>query len=238
MPFLTANWEQLILVNYSIDPELLKPFIPKGTQLDMHNKICYISLVGFMFTNTNVLGLKIPFHINFEEVNLRFYVKYKDQNTWKRGVVFIKEIVPKPAITLIANTLYHEHYQTQPMHHKWHDTKTSKFVEYQWKINNKTQSIKVETEKNTSEIIENSASQFITEHYFGYTKHKNKTFEYEIEHPKWQQYNVKNTTIHVDFSLNYGSAFNILNHQKPISTILAKGSKIIVKNKILISKKI
>lgn len=236
MNFLKANWEQLILVNYSINPSLLKSYIPKGTELDLFNNTCYVSLVGFMFTNTKVLGLKIPFHINFEEVNLRFYVKHKDQGTWKRGVVFIKEIVSKPVITFIANKIYHEHYQTLPMNHQWNETENSKHVEYQWKIDGKTQYMKVETEKNSSEIIKNSEAEFITEHYFGYTKYKNKTFEYEIEHLKWMQFNVKKAGIEVDFNLNYGNSFEILNHQKPTSVILAEGSKIIVKNKNLITK--
>ena len=97
--FLKAEWRNLIMVNYCIDADILKPYIPYKTELDLWNNKCYISLVGFMFLNTKVKGLKIPFHTNFEEVNLRFYVKYKEDNIWKRGVVFIKEIVPKPALT-------------------------------------------------------------------------------------------------------------------------------------------
>ena len=97
--FLKAEWKKLIMVNYCIDQELLRDYIPKGTELDLWNGNCYLSLVGFMFINTRVLGLKIPKHTHFEEVNLRFYVKYKDGKTWKRGVVFIKELVPKKAIT-------------------------------------------------------------------------------------------------------------------------------------------
>ena len=93
--FLTAEWRKLILANYAIDPEILAPFAPKGTELDFFNGTCYVSLVGFMFLNTKILGLSIPFHKNFEEFNLRFYVKRKTTEGWQRGVVFIKEIVPK-----------------------------------------------------------------------------------------------------------------------------------------------
>ena len=45
--------------------------------------MCYVSLVGFMFKNTRLLNIPIPFHTDFEEVNLRFYVKHFDGNEWK-----------------------------------------------------------------------------------------------------------------------------------------------------------
>ena len=93
MSFLNAEWRKLILANYEIDPNILKKYIPAHTELDIWNGRCYVSLVGFMFVNTKMLGMKIPFHINFEEVNLRFYVKHKSKGEYKRGVVFIKEII-------------------------------------------------------------------------------------------------------------------------------------------------
>ena len=227
MTFLSAYWENLILINYEVDPNILKPFIPKGTQLDSFNGKYYVSIVGFMFKDTKVLGLKLPYHINFEEVNLRFYVKHND----KRGVVFIKEIVPKSLITLVANSIYHEHYQTHKMKHSWSENDNHKEFQYQWKLNQQWQSISVKTEKQTSNIKDNSEEQFITEHYFGYTKHKNKTFEYEVTHPTWKQLKVIDFDININFEANYGEHFKILQTLKPTSVILAKGSKITVKNK-------
>lgn len=227
MTFLSAYWENLILINYEVDPNILKPYIPKGTQLDSFNGKYYVSIVGFMFKDTKVLGLKLPYHINFEEVNLRFYVKHND----KRGVVFIKEIVPKSLITLVANSIYHEHYQTNKMKHSWSENDNHKEFQYQWKLNQQWQSISVKTEKQTSNIKDNSEEQFITEHYFGYTKHKNKTFEYEVTHPTWKQLKVIDFDININFEANYGEHFKILQTLKPTSVILAKGSKITVKNK-------
>src|SRR6187399_3219316 len=117
--FLKAEWRKLIMANYVVDPGLLKDYLPGRTELDLFSGNCYISLVGFLFKNTKIKGIKIPFHTNFEEVNLRFYVRHKDNGTWKRGVVFIKEIVPKPALTFVANTIYKENYVTMPMKHTW-----------------------------------------------------------------------------------------------------------------------
>lgn len=225
MTFLTANWDNLIMINYTINPEILKPYVPNGTQLDLFNGKCYISLVGFMFNNTKVLGVKCPFHINFEEVNLRFYVKHND----KRGVVFIKEIVPKPLITFIANTIYHEHYQTCEMSHI-NDTQKNSFS-YRWKMHNDWQSITVQTSNDETTLEPNSEAEFIAEHYFGYTKHDNRTFEYEVKHPKWMQKTVNDFNLNVDFEKNYGKVFKVLNNLSPTSVFLAIGSKISVGKK-------
>lgn len=235
MSFLTANWNNLVLINYAIDPDILNPYIPKRTELDFYQGICYVSLVGFLFSNTKLLGLPIPFHRNFEEVNLRFYVKRKEGFKWKRGVVFIKELVPKPALTLVANTVYKEHYQTVPMKHEIKETNASFSFNYSWKMKNKWQYIDVETVKELTPILPQTEEDFICEHYFGYTKYKDQTFEYEVKHPKWQQLNVLNNNIEVDFKLNYGNDFELLNHQKPRSVILARGSKIAVENKFIIN---
>lgn len=232
MDFLKAEWKNLALFNYEVEPEVLEKYIPAGTEIDIWNNKCYVSLVGFLFKETKVLGLKVPFHINFEEVNLRFYVKRFENGEWKRGVVFIKEIVPKKAITFIANTLYQEHYETRKMRHQITEMENNKTFNYQWKVDEKWNTIKLETEKELKAIEVDSEAEFITEHYFGYTKIDDfKTFEYEVTHPRWQQYEVLNYEVDIDFGKNYGTDFEFLQKQKPTSIFLAKGSKIGVKNK-------
>ena len=232
MSFLNAQWKNLAIINFEIEAEILEKYLPAGTELDIWNGKCYVSLVGFMFKETKVLGFKIPFHINFEEVNLRFYVKRFEHGEWKRGVVFIKEIVPKKAITFIANTLYQEHYETRKMRHKIIENENSLTFIYQWKTDKKWNTIQVETEKEFKEIEIDSEAEFITEHYFGYTKcDDHTTFEYEVKHPRWQQLEVKNCMLKVDFEKNYGTDFTVLQNLKPFSVFLAKGSDIKVENK-------
>jgi uncharacterized protein YqjF (DUF2071 family) len=121
------------MANYAVEKKILQPYLPSKTEIDLWNDRCYVSLVGFLFLNTKIKGIKIPFHVNFEEVNLRFYVTYKNGNEWRRGVVFIKEIVPKPALTFIANTIYKESYETMPMDHSWKLENNSLNIEYRWK---------------------------------------------------------------------------------------------------------
>lgn len=232
MNFLKAEWKNLALINYEIDAEILEKYLPAGTEIDIWDNKCYVSLVGFMFKNTRVLGLKVPFHIDFEEVNLRFYVKRFENGEWKRGVVFIKEIVPKKSITFIANTLYQEHYETQKMRHEIIENQNTNTFIYQWKNDKEWNTIEIETKKDLSKIEIDSEAEFITEHYFGYTKiDEETTFEYEVTHPRWEQFEVVNHRIDIDFEKNYGSDFGFLQTQKPTSIFLAQGSKITVKNK-------
>ena len=232
MSFLKAEWRNLAIANYCIDKNYLTEFVPVGTELDLWNEKCYISLVGFMFKNTKILGIKIPFHVDFEEVNLRFYVKSFENGEWKRGVVFIKEIVPKRAITFVANTIYNENYETMPMSHNWSENEDSRIVEYKWTKSGIENKFQITASNESFEIISGSETEFITEHYWGYSKANNeKSNEYEVTHPKWSAYKVKDYKIDVDFGTVYGEKFSFLNSLKPDSVMLAEGSEITVESK-------
>ncbi|GAB4123171.1 MAG: DUF2071 domain-containing protein [Raineya sp.] len=238
MSFLKAEWRKLAIANYEVEQSLLLPYLPAHTELDCWEGTCYVSLVGFMFLNTKLKGLKIPFHTNFEEVNLRFYVKYKDKinQKWKRGVVFIKEIVPKPALTWVANTIYKEHYQTMPMKHCWNENDREKKVSYQWKCKGKWQRLEVVAEKALYPIIKNSEAEFITEHYWGYSRlNDSKTVEYQVTHPHWEQYQVKKFDIKVDFAWVYGTTLGSLNQTQPKSVMLIEGSDVSVESKKILT---
>ena len=164
MNFLKAEWRKLAIINYDINPEILLKYLPEGTELDFYQDKCYVSLVGFMFLNTKLLGLPIPFHRNFEEVNLRFYVKKKENGIWKRGVVFIKEIVPKPALSFVANSVYKENYTTMPMKNKMHEKDNELLIQYSWK--DKTwHSIEITAENQLLKMEADSEFEFITELY-------------------------------------------------------------------------
>ncbi|MDG1334238.1 MAG: DUF2071 domain-containing protein [Crocinitomicaceae bacterium] len=232
MSFLRAEWRKLAIANYVVDESVLNKYLPAGTELDLWNGKCYVSLVGFMFVNTKLLGVKIPFHSNFEEVNLRFYVKRFDKDEWKRGVVFVKEIVPKPALTFVANTVYKENYETMSMEHSWSEENDLRTIEYKWKKSGKWNSIKVQASLDSFEMEANSETEFITEHYWGYAKVNDiKTNEYEVTHPKWEAYEVKNYEIDIDFGAVYGNEFSFLNKEEPASVMLAEGSEITVEGK-------
>jgi uncharacterized protein len=224
--FLTAKWLDLVMVNYRVEPNLLREFVPAGTELDFFDGECYASLVAFKFYDTRVLNLKIPFHINFLEVNLRFYVKRESGGETKRGVVFIKEIVPRFAIAFIARAFYGEPYETWKMRL---DEIDDEKLAYSWSKGEKTNRVSVEKGASSGVPAENSHGEFIIEHYWGYTKRgANRTDEYKVEHPKWNLFEAKNAEIAVDFGFTYGERFAFLTKQKPQSILLAEGSEIAV----------
>ena len=219
------------MANYVIDPQLLSDFLPSGTEIDFHEGRTFVSLVGFLFCNTRVRGIKIPYHVNFQEVNLRFYVKYLENQKWKRGTVFISEIVPRSAITLVANSIYHENYRTLPMKDfLFHDEHIR--TGYQWKFMNHWNKIEVIAGNIAGPMIAGSEQAFIAEHYWGYAKYSAEvTYEYQVMHEPWLLYPVESYTIECDFKNLYDNKFEGLQLQEPSSVFLAKGSAIEVYRK-------
>lgn len=236
--FLTAEWKNLLMANYTIDPKILQPYLPGKTELDTFNGEHYVSLVGFLFANTRVKGMSFPLHRNFEEVNLRFYVRYKDGIEWKRGVVFVKEIVPRRMITFIANTVYGEKYATLPMRHRWHTDDEGFHVEYEWKVRNEWNYLKAVANPQALPLQSGSEEEFITEHYWGYTKVNDRcTGEYGVQHPQWRIHTVTNFGVRCNTAVLYGKAFEEVLAQQPRSVFLAEGSAIQVlegKKKIIV----
>src|SRR5579883_1706745 len=184
--FLTAEWRHLAMLNYVVDSTLLKPFVPPGTELDFFCGQTFVSVVGFRFLNTRVLGWGFPFHRDFEEVNLRFYVRRHTAEGWRRGVVFIKEIVPRRAIAFIARTFYDEPYVAFPMRHMIDLSPRAISVEYSWRRRSGWESVRTKAQGAPQKIAEGSHEEFITEHYWSYTKTGASCREYQVEHPRWQ----------------------------------------------------
>lgn len=229
-PFLTAEWRRLLLFNYAISPEIVEPYLPAGLEIDWWNDTCYLSLVGFRFVNTKMLGMAIPGHRHFPEINLRFYVRYQDPELGlKRGVVFIRELVPKPAITWVANTLYRERYQTVPMQYHWKESPAQLGVGYSWRKKGMRHEFSAIAPASPDDLVSGSEAEFITEHFWGYARwDAQRSMEYQVEHPRWQTYAVQSFECKVDFGLAYGPEFAFLNDLAPRSVFLAEGSAITV----------
>ena len=188
-----------------------------------------------MFADTKLLGVKIPFHINFEEVNLRFYIRYNEMGVWKRGTVFIKEIVPRRAISFIANNLYNEKYNTMPMKHFLHRSDEETELGYHWKFNNKWNRIEATISNQAAPMMAGSEEEFIAEHYWGYSKYAEQiTYEYEVKHPAWNVYPVKRYVIDCDFAALYGKEFAELQHMTPNSVFVAEGSQVSILRKSIL----
>jgi len=227
-PFLTANWRYLVMLNYVVDPRLITPFVPAGTEIDFDNGETFLSVVGFLFLDTRLLGLPVPLHRDFEEVNLRFYVRRKSAGTWRRGVVFIRELVPRRAIALMARALYGENYIAVPMKHEIEHVEANLKVEYSWRRGRKWESLKMIATGEAQSIPVGSHADFITEHYWGYTALREGCSEYRVEHPRWKIWNATSFEFNADIEAVYGKQFAETLNRPPRSAFIADGSPITV----------
>ena len=233
-PFLTANWRYLAMLNYTVDPRLLAPLVPPGTEIDFENGETFLSVVGFLFLDTRLLGLPNPLHRDFEEVNLRFYVKRKSADTWRRGVVFIRELVPRHAIALIARACYGENYLAVPMTHEIEHVDSDVKVEFSWRRGRKCESLKMSASGQPQSIPAGSHAEFISEHYWGYTSLRSGCGEYRVEHPRWKIWNASEFGFTADVSTLYGEQFTETLNQPPRSAFIAYGSPITVHRRELL----
>jgi hypothetical protein len=224
-PFLTAEWRHLAMLNYLVEPAVLAPFVPTGTELDAWQGRTFASVVGFLFLDTRVLGVAVPGHRDFAEVNLRFYVRRQAADGVRRGVVFIKEIVPRWAIAATARLLYGEKYVALPMRHEV----TESQVTYLWRHRGVWSRLQVSPRGEPAAARPGSEEEFITEHYWGYSRLRGGgTVEYRVEHPRWRVWNAEAASLECDVAALYGPQFAAALAAGPSSAFLADGSPVTV----------
>lgn len=231
--FLTASWRWLAMLNYEVDPALLRPHVPAGTELDSWEGVTYASMVGFLFLDTRVRGVAVPLHRDFEEVNLRFYVRRKGPEGWRRGVVFVRELVPRRAIAFVANTVYGERYTALPMRHR-RDRGTGAedaplSVAYEWRHRGRWSSLRVRTEGAPYLPAGDSEASFIAEHYWGYANGRGPTVEYAVEHPAWRVWRAAEAALDADVAALYGPEWVGSLAGAPRSAFVAEGSAVTVR---------
>jgi uncharacterized protein len=230
--FLTAAWRYLAMLNFRIDPAALAPYVPAGTELDTWNGETLVSVVGFRFLDTRILGVPIPFHRDFDEVNLRCYVRRQVDGTVRRGVTFIREIVPRRAIALVARVAYNEPYIRCPMRSRAPAAPAVDepgVVEYAWRLGSRWHTVGLQTTGRAATVDAGSKEEFITEHFWGYTPQRDgTTIEYEVRHPSWRVWQVSGASLDCDVASVYGAAFVEALSARPCSAFLAEGSEVTV----------
>jgi uncharacterized protein YqjF (DUF2071 family) len=225
--FLTAEWRHLAMLNYQVDPVLLAKFKPGGTEIDCWNGRAFVSLVGFRFLKTKVCGISIPFHSNFDEVNLRFYVRRLVGGEIRRGVVFVKEIVPSWAIAAVARSVYNESYEALPMTHQVRPTGSGLSAEYGWRSNIGWNRISFSAAGDPTLPKDGSEEEFITEHFWGYSALADgATVEYRVAHPSWRVWSECNARFEGDGTDLYGPELASALVGPPSSAFLAEGSAV------------
>jgi uncharacterized protein YqjF (DUF2071 family) len=230
--FLTAEWRNLVMLNYAVEPSVLRQFVPAGTELDTWQGVTFVSLVGFLFANTRVLGLPVPWHRTFEEVNLRFYVRREADGEVRRAVTFIRELVPRAAIAWTARLAYNEPYRAVPMRHHFGAARLNgapAIVQYEWKDAGKWTSLTAEPIGDGKAAAVGSQEAFITEHYWGYTRQRDgSTVEYRVDHPAWRVCSVPEPRLEGDLAATYGVTMSRILSDPPTSAFLAEGSPVTV----------
>jgi len=225
--FLTATWRALVMASWPVDPDALAPLLPAGTQLDRFGGLALASLVGFRFLDTRVLGVRVPFHADFDEVNLRVYVRRDAGCETRRGVVFVREIVPRRAIAWIANACYGERYVALPMRHA---VELPGAVRYEWRHRGRWNRLAARVDGEPRLPDPGSEEEFITEHYWGYAAQRDgTTVEYRVDHPRWRVWQGRDATIDVDVEALYGAAFARSLRGPPTSLLVADGSEVVVR---------
>ncbi len=230
--FLTAEWRHLVMLNYEIEPSILAPRRPAGCELDSWAGRTFVSVVGFQFLHTRVLGVPIPLHRSFEEVNLRFYVRRRVEGSWRRGVVFVKEIVPRRAIAWIARRVYGENYVAMPMRHSVETASAgATAVAYQWRRRGAWEGLSAGFSGLPELPAEETEESFITEHYWGYSRQRDhSTVEYRVEHPRWRVWRADRASLDCDVGALYGPEFRDPLSGSPSTAFVAEGSAVVVRN--------
>jgi uncharacterized protein YqjF (DUF2071 family) len=230
--FLTAEWRHLAVLNYQVDPAVLRERLPRGIELEDHAGRHFVSVVGFLFLHTKLRGIPIPFHRDFEEVNLRFYVRREEQGELRRGVVFVKELVPRRAIAWVARMLYNENYVALPMRHRIAPVEQARppaAVSYGWRADGRWNELSLEPELEPADAAPGSEERFITEHYWGYARQPDGgAVEYRVEHPLWNVWRARRASLDADVERLYGAAFAPFLRGPPASAFLADGSAVAV----------
>ncbi|HZY98853.1 MAG TPA: DUF2071 domain-containing protein [Candidatus Baltobacteraceae bacterium] len=231
--FLAARWHYLAMLNYAVDPALLATRVPPGTELDVFGGRAYLSVVGFRFLRTRVLGLAIPLHQDFDEINLRFYVRRRAEDGWRRGVAFVRELVPKPAIAAVARLGFCEPYTAVRMSHDVRDdgegVERRVSVAYGWRDKMGECAIALRTHGDPALPAAGSAEQFIAEHYWGYgIDRKRRGLEYAVRHDPWRLWTGREATFTGNAARMYGPELADAITGTPDSAFLAEGSPITV----------
>jgi len=223
--FLSAEWRALAMLNYAIDPAILQRFVPVGCELDFFHDRTFVSMVGFRFLRTSLLGIPIPFHRDFDEVNLRFYVRHRSADgEWRRGVVFIKEIVPKGMIAFVAKTVYNEQYASMPMRSV---VELPGRVRYGWYHDGRWNKLLATVSGESFVPPDDAEETFIMEHYWGYTRQRDGgTMEYEVAHPRWRVWRCDTSELVCDVAKMYGPEFVPVLAGPPSSAFVAEGSAV------------
>jgi uncharacterized protein YqjF (DUF2071 family) len=219
---LSADWRDLVMISYEIDPLLLVPYVPAGTSLDFHGGRAVVTLVGLRMLNTRVANVPLPLQEDLEQVNFRFYVWRREGHELRRGVVFIQEIVPSAAMTLGVRFFFNEHYVSAPMRHKAEQGRIS----YEWQTAGRWNRLSARHDGAATAAEASSIESFVKDRPWGYARQRDgSTLEYHVKHPAWQIRAAHEPVLDCSVAEVFGKQFVTTLAQPPVSAFIAAGSE-------------
>lgn len=223
----STEWKKVALANYIVPQEVVEKYLPQHTKIDFFNGNCYVSLVGYRYTKIKIADVKIPLIPDFEEIDLRFYVKRFDGGSWRKGTVAISRILNAPGLDKLGNTLFQGNLSSTPTSGEIHETEDKLDVKYSWKLNNEPQYIRVKSSKLASPFQKDTETEFLLNRPYIYQQFgDDHSQEIELKHASWHLYPVEEYSINADFSRQFDPIFSILNSATPQSVMLAEGSTV------------
>jgi uncharacterized protein YqjF (DUF2071 family) len=240
-PFLTAVWRDFLMLSYEIEPAVLRPFIPHGTELDDWHGRAFVSLVGFRFCNARLFGIRIPGHQEFAEVNLRFYVRCCIDGQCRRGVVFLRELAAKRCVAIVARWFYGERFRRVPMvciqdridressvGDEGIALPTPGNIAYTWRDRGCDYRLAGKMHGDSHLPEPDSLAEFIVDHYWAYTATpRGAAYEYLVPHPPWRIAEAEGKFTG-DAYRQYGARFAPFLKGTPASAFWASGSSVCV----------
>jgi hypothetical protein len=224
-PFLTGSWRNLILAQYAVPEATVRPYLPPGVEPDQFEGRCFVSLVGFQFLNTKVVGVGWPTFRHFPEWNLRIYVRHEG----RRGVVFVREFVPQRLVAWVARVIYNEPYRRARLTMAVDDTPATRTAHYTVDFGGRVHEMRATGSKPAVRPAPDCLEHFFKEHSWGYGRtRRGKLIRYEVSHPVWDIYPVTDHHIDVDWAALYGPEWGGMTGRAPDSVVLAAGSDIAV----------
>lgn len=85
-PVLTQSWSRLTYLHWPYDPEVVRPFLPRGIEPDVVAGSTWVGLIPFAMRRLGFLGVRLPYVSNFLETNVRLY---GIDGEGRRSVVFL-----------------------------------------------------------------------------------------------------------------------------------------------------
>ena len=183
-PVLSMEPTDLLMLNYAAAPEVLQPFVPAGTELDLLEGSAFVSVVAFR--GVNLRAYRLPLKREVRQINVRFYVRREEAGALRRGAVFLKELVSSRRVARGGRVGYGEPFEYAPIIASAEEAGEARIIRYDWGRREQACSVAAARTAPPRAAVAGTPESFFTERHWGYNRtSRGRTREYRVEHPPW-----------------------------------------------------